>query len=81
MITLEITATERIYFPKENKIGELVEVYQGKNPVSTTRIQADEEGRKYIEVSMKQIVEVPRLNNAKEVAIYENDNLVFRREF
>ena len=80
MITLEITAMERIYFPKENNVGELVEVYQEKKRSYSARIQADEEGRKYVEIPMTQIIEVPRLNNAKKVAVYEDDKLLLRRE-
>ena len=80
MITLEITTMERVYYPRDNPVGTLVKVFQGEECYYATRIQADEEGKKYIEVPMKKTVEVSGVTDTKEVAVYEGEKLLLRRE-
>jgi len=77
MITLEITATERIYLPKENKVGEWVTLYRGSETYEK-RVKEDGSGTKYVDFPVIQKVLVPSETNAESIAVYQEDKLLFR---
>jgi hypothetical protein len=76
MITLELTTMEKIYFPRDNQVGETISI-RGRNTTYETKIEEDESGRRYVSLPTKQKILVPE-TNVEEIAVYHGDELLFK---